>query len=197
MGLSKVEAEKTFGGQLAAWRHGWDTAPPPITSFARREWEKLPQSQMITTFRSAEKDFQILEKGRAWCGSVPHMPLTESLKDCCDRVLPLFARGVAPHLVDGKTLLVVSHANTCKALLRVLDPHVVTELAFSKLKIPNSTPLIYEFEPDSSSEAIPGGLSVVPFLGENKGTKEELRHSLRGRWLEHGKTEIQKDLKVA
>lgn len=92
---------------------------------------------MVTTYRDQHHDVTDLEKGRAWCGSKPTMPLSESLRDTCDRVLPLFERGMAPHLRKGQTLLVVTHANACKALLRVLDPHVVIEnVSFRRSRYP-------------------------------------------------------------
>ena len=97
---------------------------------------------MVTTYRDQHHDVTDLEKGRAWCGSKPTIPLSESLRDTCDRVLPLFERGMAPYLRKGQTFLVVTHANACKALLRVLDPHVVIENVFPTLTVPNTTPLV-------------------------------------------------------
>lgn len=183
VGLSKKGAENIYGKQvLGSWRHGWDNAPPPIDEYTRKQLEKLPHCQMVTTYRDLDRDVRILEKqGYSWCGSKAQFPLTESLKDCCDRVLPLFERALAPHLRKGETLLVVSHANTSKALLRVLDPQVVTETAFSKLKIPNSTPLVYNFRNSDALDAIPGGLKVIPYQNQQG---SELRHELRGQWMD-------------
>lgn len=185
VGLSKAGAERIYGKQsLDQWRHGWDTPPPPIDENTRQQWSQLRHCQLMTTFQSKDEDTQILEKeGQVWCGSKAEIPVTESLKDCCDRVLPLFERQLAPHLREGKTILLVAHSNTCKSLLRILDPSVVTETAFSKLRIPNSTPLIYTFrESNCPDHAIPGGLQVVPY--KNNQGNDEARYGLRGQWID-------------
>ena len=181
VGLSKAGAERIYGKQqLERWRHDWATAPPPMNQEAKAEWEQQPHCQMITSIRDHNEVVRILEKGRAWCGSEVGMPTTESLADCCRRVLPFWEFGLAPRLQSGETVLLVGHANVVKSLLRVLDSDIVTEQSFSKLKIPNSTPLVYTFEPDFTEDAIPGDLSVIPF--ENSG--DEMRHQLRGQWLD-------------
>lgn len=121
---------------------------------------------MVTTYRDQHHDVTDLEKGRAWCGSKPTMPLSESLRDTCDRVLPLFERGMAPYLRKGQTLLVVTHANACKALLRVLDPHVVIEnVSFRRSRYPTRhtwcKPFSLAAASDDSSETIPGGVLLL------------------------------------
>jgi hypothetical protein len=66
---------------------------------------------------------------------------------------------------------------------------VVTETAFSKLKIPNSTPLVYNFRNSDALDAFPGGLKVIPYQNQQG---SELRHELRGQWMDvcnYGATE--------
>jgi hypothetical protein len=91
---------------------------------------------------------------------------------------------LTPHLRKGQTPLVVTHASAWKALLSLLDPHVVTENVVPRLKGPNTTPLVYTFQPaasNDSSEIIPGGLAIIPYSNKQG---QELRYQLRGQWLE-------------
>ncbi len=64
-------------------------------------------------------------------------------------------RALAPRLLQGATVIVAAHSNTVKALLKVLDPTIVTDQMFSPLKIPSATPLGNKFQVSSESMCIP------------------------------------------
>ncbi len=71
-------------------------------------------------------------------------PGGESLKDTADRVLPYCERRIRPELLLGRTLIVVAHGNSLRALVMHLDrlsPDDVLEL-----NIPTGAPLLYEFD---------------------------------------------------
>eukprot|EP00521_Asterionellopsis_glacialis_P006194 CAMPEP_0195284856 /NCGR_PEP_ID=MMETSP0707-20130614/2904_1 /TAXON_ID=33640 /ORGANISM="Asterionellopsis glacialis, Strain CCMP134" /LENGTH=445 /DNA_ID=CAMNT_0040344257 /DNA_START=69 /DNA_END=1406 /DNA_ORIENTATION=- len=140
------------------------------------------------------------------------IPASESLKDTCERVIPLWKSALAPRLVRGETILLVAHANTVKSLLSLLDPTVVTGTSFSKLKIPSATPLLYRFRPTPEQQCqtttgdetehgvhendhvLPGGLVLVkPSTSKNNNSKirmiddnvhEEFRNQLHGEWIQ-------------
>ncbi|RME52284.1 phosphoglycerate mutase [Candidatus Woesearchaeota archaeon] len=70
-------------------------------------------------------------------------PGGESLKDVYRRVVPYFKKHIVPHLRKGKTVLVVAHGNSLRAMIKHIEnipdkdiPHL--ELALGK-------PLIYRY----------------------------------------------------
>jgi 2,3-bisphosphoglycerate-dependent phosphoglycerate mutase len=75
-------------------------------------------------------------------------PGGESLKDTAARVLPFFERRVLPRLLAGKSVIVVAHGNSLRALvmrLDGLDPDQVMDL-----NIATGVPRIYRFRADGS-----------------------------------------------
>ena len=75
-------------------------------------------------------------------------PGGESLKDTAARALPFYSKRIAPELKAGKSVIVVGHGNTLRALVMQLDrlsPEQVKEL-----NIGTGRPLIYRFNTDGS-----------------------------------------------
>jgi 2,3-bisphosphoglycerate-dependent phosphoglycerate mutase len=75
-------------------------------------------------------------------------PGGESLKDTAARALPFYSKRIVPELKAGKTVIVVAHGNTLRALVMHLDklsPEQVKEL-----NIGTGRPLIYRIRPDGS-----------------------------------------------
>lgn len=71
-------------------------------------------------------------------------PGGESLKDTAERVLPYYERRIRPDILAGKTLLVVAHGNSLRALVMHLDLLSTEEVL--ELNIPTGAPLLYEFD---------------------------------------------------
>lgn len=71
-------------------------------------------------------------------------PGGESLKDTADRVLPYYQRRIHPELEQGKTVLIVAHGNSLRALVMHLDQLSKEEVL--ELNIPTGAPLLYEFD---------------------------------------------------
>lgn len=72
------------------------------------------------------------------------LPATESLEDCQYRTLPYWHQTLAPRLLDGRRLIVVSHGNTLRALIMHLER--IDPVAVEKVEIPSATPLLYHFD---------------------------------------------------
>jgi 2,3-bisphosphoglycerate-dependent phosphoglycerate mutase len=49
------------------------------------------------------------------------VPGSESLAMVCKRVAPLWEERIAPALREGRTVMVVSHGNTLRALVKEID----------------------------------------------------------------------------
>ena len=73
-------------------------------------------------------------------------PGGESLKDTANRVLPYYQRRIEPELHAGRTILVVAHGNSLRALVMQLDQLSREEVL--ELNIPTGAPLLYEFAED-------------------------------------------------
>jgi 2,3-bisphosphoglycerate-dependent phosphoglycerate mutase len=75
-------------------------------------------------------------------------PGGESLKDTEARVLPFYDKRIAPQLVAGKSVLVVAHGNSLRALLMRLDG--LTPEQVMEVELGTGVPLIYRFNADGS-----------------------------------------------
>ena len=76
-------------------------------------------------------------------------PGGESLKDTAERVLPYYQQRIQPELLDGKTILVVAHGNSLRALVMHLDQLSREEVL--ELNIPTGAPLLYELDEDGKT----------------------------------------------
>jgi 2,3-bisphosphoglycerate-dependent phosphoglycerate mutase len=70
-------------------------------------------------------------------------PRGESLHDVTLRLLPYWHDAIVPDLRRYDCVLVASHGNTLRALIKHLER--VSDEAASGLEVPNATPLCYQF----------------------------------------------------
>jgi 2,3-bisphosphoglycerate-dependent phosphoglycerate mutase len=111
--------------QFMVFRRSYDTPPPPI--------ERGSEFDQAADPRYAALPSELL-------------PATECLKDVLERMLPYWYDGIVPDLRDGKTVLVVAHGNSLRALVKHLDD--VDEQTIVGLNIPTGIPLYYELDAD-------------------------------------------------
>ncbi len=121
-GLNKAEIKERYGEeQFMAWRRSYDTPPPPI--------EKGSTYSQDTDVRYAD---------------IGGGPLTECLADVVERFLPYFTDVIVPDLRSGKTVLIVAHGNSLRALVKHLDQMSDDEIV--GLNIPTGIPLRYDLD---------------------------------------------------
>lgn len=70
-------------------------------------------------------------------------PRGESLHDLTGRLLPYWHDAIVPDLCRESCVLVVSHGNTLRALVKHLE--AVSDEASSALEVPNAVPVCYAF----------------------------------------------------
>ena len=187
---------------LSEWRNSWDTPPPPMDLDTLSTWRRAVHCQTETHFTDPSgSEVRVLKEGRIpplgssfaepgadlepprpneytpsstnWRDLMAaKMPASESLKDTCERVLPIWSNGIAPRLARGETVLLVAHANTIRSILFHVDPENVNEETMKGVKIPSAAPLIVRFE-DREGE----GLVNVGDVCERTGIK--------GEWVEN------------
>ena len=125
-GRNKLETVEKHGAeQVHIWRRSYDIPPPPLDPSDDRSPGKDPRYREL---------------------SVREIPLTESLKLTVDRVLPYWHQRIAPELSGGKCVLVVSHGNSIRALVKHLDK--VSDTDIVDRNIPTGIPLVYELDQD-------------------------------------------------
>ncbi|MFC6322880.1 2,3-bisphosphoglycerate-dependent phosphoglycerate mutase [Companilactobacillus baiquanensis] len=72
------------------------------------------------------------------------MPLSESLFQAYNRIIPYYIDSVAPRLLDGKNQLIVAHGSTIRALIKYLER--ISDKDIDGVEVANGKPLIYELD---------------------------------------------------
>lgn len=78
-------------------------------------------------------------------------PGGESLKDTAERVLPYFEKQIRPELQKNKSVLIVAHGNSLRALVMHLEN--LSREQVLELNIPTGAPLLYEFDAEGATTA--------------------------------------------
>jgi 2,3-bisphosphoglycerate-dependent phosphoglycerate mutase len=71
-------------------------------------------------------------------------PHGESLEDTYKRVLPYYQREIVPELKKGKSILIVAHGNSLRALMMYLENISPEEIPH--ITLPTGMPRVYEFD---------------------------------------------------
>lgn len=138
-GKDKAQTRAEFGDeQFMLWRRSFDVPPPPIAD-----------------------DDEYSQVGDARYAGLPPelMPRTECLKDVIERALPYWYDAIVPDLAAGRTVLVVAHGNSLRALVKHLDG--VSDEAIAELNVPTGIPLVYDLDADYRP-VTPGGRYLDP-----------------------------------
>jgi len=121
-GLNKSDTAAKFGEeQVLIWRRSYDIQPPAVDRKDERYPGNDPKYRDLDT-----KD----------------LPLTESLKDTSNRVLPYWHEVIVPAVQSGKKVVISAHGNSLRALVKYLDN--INDEEILKLNIPTGIPLVYE-----------------------------------------------------
>jgi 2,3-bisphosphoglycerate-dependent phosphoglycerate mutase len=75
------------------------------------------------------------------------------------RMLPYWYDAVVPDLGHDRTVLVVAHGNSLRALVKHLDG--ISDAAIAELNIPTGIPLVYQLD-DAFRPVTPGGRYLDP-----------------------------------
>jgi 2,3-bisphosphoglycerate-dependent phosphoglycerate mutase len=138
-GREKSAVLREFGQErFRRWRRSYDAAPPPAA----------PGTAQDVT-------------GDARYAGLPRdaLPRGESLADVTARLLPYWHDAVAPGLRAGRTVLIVAHSNSLRALVAHLDRLGPEELL--DLDIPTAMPLCYDLD-ETMAPLVRGGRYLDP-----------------------------------
>ena len=122
-GLNKEETKKRIGEeQFKKYRRSWDISPPPMPKNDKNQFLFSPLNSNIP------QDM---------------IPLTESLKDTYNRVIPFFESKIKPNLQNNKNIIIAAHGNSLRALCKKLFN--ISDQKINELEIPTGNPLVIEF----------------------------------------------------
>lgn len=123
-GLNKAETAGKYGeDQVKIWRRSFDIFPPALE-------ETDPRNPRL------QEPYRNEDKRR--------LPLAESLKSTIDRVVPYYRDVIEKDIADGKRVLIVSHGNALRALVKYLDH--LTDEEIIDINIPTGVPLVYALD---------------------------------------------------
>lgn len=138
-GLNKKDTLDKYGEeQFMLWRRSFDVPPPPID----------PNDKYAQNNDPKYKDIQKSD-----------IPLTECLKDVVKRVIPYWQEEIVPELRNDKTVLVVAHGNSLRALIKYLEN--ISDEDIAKLNLPTGIPLLYRLD-ENFKPVVLGGEYLDP-----------------------------------
>jgi 2,3-bisphosphoglycerate-dependent phosphoglycerate mutase len=133
-GKNKAEVIQQYGEQqVMLWRRSYDVPPPPFDAAAAASQATDPR------YRAVPSDA---------------LPRAESLADVSARLLPYWYDAIVPDLRAGGCVLVVSHGNTLRALVKHLES--IPDDRIAELELPTGIPLVYQLGPDLRPDALGG-----------------------------------------
>jgi len=124
-GKDKAATLKEYGEeQFKLWRRSFDTPPPAIADSDQY---------------SQAGDIRYKDLG-------PDLPKAECLKDVVKRLMPYLDNEIASDLRQAKTVLVVAHGNSIRAIVKHLA--CISDSDIAEINIPTGIPLLYRFDDD-------------------------------------------------
>ena len=125
-GLNKSETAQKYGEeQVLVWRRSFDVPPAPLSDDDPRNPKYDPRYAALN-----EKE----------------LPLTESLKETIERIVPYWVDEIAPTLKKEKEVLVAAHGNSLRGIIKYLKN--MSEEAIIALNLPTAVPYVFEFDDD-------------------------------------------------
>ena len=123
-GLNKTETKTKLGEEVFnQYRRSWDVAPPSI-----------------------EENSAYLSKFSDLNSKIPSekIPITESLKNTYERVIPFYRDSIFPQITSGQKVIIAAHGNSIRALCKNLFN--LDNIQISNLEIPTGNPMLIEFK---------------------------------------------------
>ncbi|MBP3195229.1 MAG: 2,3-diphosphoglycerate-dependent phosphoglycerate mutase [Cardiobacteriaceae bacterium] len=125
-GLNKAETAEKYGEeQVLIWRRSYDVPPAALAA-------DDPRSPMCDARYAAVNPDEL--------------PLTESLKETVERILPYWESDIKPALDREGEILVAAHGNSLRAIVKHLKG--ISEAEIVKLNLPTGIPYLFEFDDD-------------------------------------------------
>lgn len=125
-GMDKKQTTEKYGkDQVFEWRRSYDVPPPALDLDDPRHPRFDP--------RYADLPPDVL-------------PASECLADVVARMLPYWYDAIVPDLRTGRTVLVVAHGNSLRALIKHLDG--ISDDDIAEVNLPTGVPMRYDLDAD-------------------------------------------------
>ncbi|MCC8155272.1 MAG: 2,3-diphosphoglycerate-dependent phosphoglycerate mutase [Tannerellaceae bacterium] len=129
-GLNKAETAEKYGDeQVLIWRRSYDIAPLPLD---------------VNDPRNPRMDIRYKKVADA------ELPLTESLKDAVEHILPYWKETIFPSLKENNQLLVAAHGNSLRGIIKYLKN--ISNEDIVHLNLPTAVPYVFEFNDNMELE---------------------------------------------
>ncbi|MDR0954881.1 MAG: 2,3-diphosphoglycerate-dependent phosphoglycerate mutase [Rikenellaceae bacterium] len=123
-GLNKAETAAQYGDeQVLIWRRSYDIAAPALA----------PDDPRNPRFEACYREVPFGE-----------LPVTESLKDTVERILPYWKSVIFPALETSDQIIVAAHGNSLRGVVKYLK-HISDEEIVG-LNLPTGVPYVFEFD---------------------------------------------------
>ena len=116
-------AAKYGDDQVLLWRRSFDVQPPALDMHDERSPRMDPRYNELT-------DEQV--------------PLTESLKDTIERLMPYYQEVILKALEKHDEIMIVAHGNSLRGIVKELRGMTNEEII--KFNIPTAVPYVFEFD---------------------------------------------------
>jgi len=146
-GRTLQEMQAKYGADtVAGWRRAFTARPPPFDPASPLNPDRDPRYKRWYDRRGVMRPVAV--------------PDGESMQDTIARCLPVWKQEILPDLRRGKSVLVVAHANSIRALVQTIDG--VTNDELRDLEIPVAIPLVYRFDRKNPFEDLADQASWAP-----------------------------------
>lgn len=123
-GLNKAETAAKYGDeQVLIWRRSFDVPPAPLAADDPRS----PYNDVRYAHINKEE-----------------LPLTESLKDTIQRILPYWEQEIFPSFSEHDDIIVAAHGNSLRAIIKKLKG--ISDEDIVSLNLPTAVPYVFEFD---------------------------------------------------
>lgn len=123
-GLNKSETAAKYGDdQVLIWRRSYDIPAPALS----------PEDPRNPRFDPRYKEV-----------SPAMLPVTESLKDTVDRILPYWKKEIFPSLEVCNQILVAAHGNSLRGIIKYLKD--IPDEKIVSLNLPTAIPYVFDFD---------------------------------------------------
>lgn len=144
-GLNKAETADKYGEeQVLLWRRGYDIAPPAIDP--NNEFSPLLEAKYADVAKES-------------------IPLTESLKETIERIIPLWENEIKPSLLEKGEVLVAAHGNSLRGIVKYIKN--MSEEEILELNLVTGVPYVFEFDDN-------GNLIKDYFLADEETLKAQM-----------------------
>lgn len=123
-GLNKSEMAEKYGDeQVLVWRRSYDVPPVPLAENDERSPRLDPR------YKNERPEL---------------IPLTESLKETVERMIPYWESDIRESLKEYNEVLVAAHGNSLRAVIKYLKN--ISEKDIVSLNLPTGIPYVFEFD---------------------------------------------------